>query len=464
MILVLHGGDGAFLRSSRKGCHDIGLRHGSNSLDPKAVRIWLLGGFRVSVGSRTVEGDMWRRKAASLVKLLALAQGHTLHRRRVMDLLWPRLDAKSAVNNLHRVLHFARAALETTPTNGSSRYLALLGEWLELCPNGPLWVDVDAFEGAAATARHVRESAAYRAAVELYAGELLSEDLYEPWTQEKREELRRLYHALLVELAALHEEREEYEVAIQALRRAVAEEPAREEAHVDASVRSRRPAARGAPSVQAAPEGPLRGVWCRTRRGYPAPVRRDTGREVPGGSFAIRRQPIRGVVGLLAQQSARPLTSFVGQESALVEVKRSLSMTRLLTLTGAGGSGKTRLALEVARDLAGAYPDGVWLVELAQLTNPALAPQAVAAALDVREQPGHPFAQTLSDYLGSRQTLLVLDNCEHLVDDVARLGRRGERVRASQGPQRSRLHSRLRGGPGGDGVARRKPGPIQRAG
>ncbi len=105
----------------------------------------------------------------------------------------------------------------------------------------------------------------------------------------------------------------------------------------------------------------------------------------------------------------------------MVGLKRELAMTRLLTLTGAGGSGKTRLALEVARDLAGAYPDGVWFVELAPLSDPDLVPQAVAGASGVREQPGRSLVDTLADALRGRRMLLILDNCEHLVDAAARL-------------------------------------------
>ena len=116
-----------------------------------------------------------------------------------------------------------------------------------------------------------------------------------------------------------------------------------------------------------------------------------------------------------------PRTSFVGREREIVEVKRALSMTRLLTLTGAGGSGKTRLALEVARDLVGAYPDGVWLAELAGLSEGDLVPQAVAKALGVKEQPSRPLTDTLVDYLRDKVMLLVVDNCEHLVEAAARL-------------------------------------------
>src|SRR5215210_9512478 len=96
-------------------------------------------------------------------------------------------------------------------------------------------------------------------------------------------------------------------------------------------------------------------------------------------------------------------------------------MTQLMTLTGTGGSGKTRLALEVARDLVGSYPDGVWLVELASLSEPELVAQEVAGALGIREQPSSPLLESLLDSLGDKEMLLILDNCEHLIDAVARL-------------------------------------------
>ena len=95
-----------------------------------------------------------------------------------------------------------------------------------------------------------------------------------------------------------------------------------------------------------------------------------------------------------------------------------------MTLTGAGGSGKTRLALEVARDLIEAYPEGVWLVELAPLSEDALVPKAVAEALGVPERPREPIADTLVEVLGERQLLLVVDNCEHLIEAAAGLADR----------------------------------------
>src|SRR5829696_7654266 len=103
----------------------------------------------------------------------------------------------------------------------------------------------------------------------------------------------------------------------------------------------------------------------------------------------------------------------------MLEVKRALAMTHLFTLTGVGGSGKTRLALEVARDLIDAYPDGVWLVELAPFSEEILVPKAVAEALKVSEHPAEPLADTLCEVLRNRELLLSLDNCEHLLEASA---------------------------------------------
>lgn len=115
------------------------------------------------------------------------------------------------------------------------------------------------------------------------------------------------------------------------------------------------------------------------------------------------------------------LTSFIGREKEIEEVKQLLSRTRLLTLTGSGGCGKTRLALQVAADLLDEYPDGIWLVELASLTAPALVPLTVASILNVREEPGSSISQTLANALKGKRLLLVLDNCEHVLQACAQL-------------------------------------------
>jgi non-specific serine/threonine protein kinase len=118
---------------------------------------------------------------------------------------------------------------------------------------------------------------------------------------------------------------------------------------------------------------------------------------------------------------APALTSFVGRADAVSEVAGLLGESRLVTVTGPGGSGKTRLAGRVAERVAGRFEDGVWLAELAAVRDPALVAAVVAAALGVREQPGVPTADALARVLARLQLLLVLDNCEHVIGAAAAL-------------------------------------------
>jgi DNA-binding SARP family transcriptional activator len=347
----------------------------------KIVRVWLLGEFRVSVGSRTIAKDAWRlRKAATLVKLLALAAGHRLHREQAMDLLWPDLGRRAASNNLRQALHAARKILASDPSAGF-RYLESEAEALVLCPQDELWVDVEAFQEATAIARRSKDPAAYRTSIELYSGELLPQDHYEEWAQTRREELRRLHLALLVELASLYEERGQHGPAVEVLRRVEAEEPTLEEAHASLM----RLYAVSDRSGQALTQYErLREVLSEKFGAEPSTATRRLRDEIAAG-----RLPPTHLAAIPSEESPdaskhnlpAPRTTFVGRAAEIVEVKRTLAMTRLLTLTGSGGSGKMRLALEMARALIGIYPDGAWLVELAPLTEEELVAQAAAEAL-----------------------------------------------------------------------------------
>lgn len=131
----------------------------------------------------------------------------------------------------------------------------------------------------------------------------------------------------------------------------------------------------------------------------------------------------RGVQAARLNNLPIQLTSFVGREREMERVLQLLDETRLLTLTGAGGSGKTRLALQVAGRLvdadSGTYPDGIWLVDLARLADPDLLPQAVASGLGLRDEGLRPLIEQLVDYFRSRKLLLLLDNCEHLIESCA---------------------------------------------
>ena len=115
------------------------------------------------------------------------------------------------------------------------------------------------------------------------------------------------------------------------------------------------------------------------------------------------------------------LTSFIGREKEMAEVKRLLATTHLLTLTGTGGTGKTRLSLQVAADLLDQFPDGVWLVELATVDDAKLVAQTIAAALGVREESEQPMPVTLGNFFRTKKLILILDNCEHVIAECAKL-------------------------------------------
>ena len=135
------------------------------------VAIRLLDGFVAEVGGEPVADSRWRlRKGRELVKLLALAPEHRLHREQLMDALWPELDPAAAANNLHQVVHVARRAL-------GAEAIVLRDELLTLHAG----VDVEDFERAAAHARRAGSPSAYRAALSLYSGELLPENRYDDW-------------------------------------------------------------------------------------------------------------------------------------------------------------------------------------------------------------------------------------------------------------------------------------------
>src|SRR3954452_7460992 len=145
------------------------------------VNVTLLGGFAVAVDGAAVPDSAWRlKKGRELVKLLALARGHRLHRDQGMHVLWPDLAPAAAANNLHQAVHVARRALGADAIDLRNEVLALTAE-----------VDVDALVATVAQARRLRTPAAYRAALSLYRGELLPENRYDDWANRAERNSRR---------------------------------------------------------------------------------------------------------------------------------------------------------------------------------------------------------------------------------------------------------------------------------
>jgi predicted ATPase len=306
----------------------VGAQGHSRPAPATGVRVHLLGAFAVAVDDRPVPESAWRlRKARTLVKLLALAPGHRLHREQVIAVLWPDRPPAAAANNLHQVLHVARRQLDGGDTG--RRCLRLEDDVLSLSAEEQLWIDAEAFRGEAVAALRSGDAQQAGAALELYTGTLLPEDLYEDWTEPARAELAGLQE----ELVAL---------------------------------------ARGA--------GPAR-------------------------------------AGAAARSDNLPaeLTTFIGREAELDEVARLLRRGPLVTVAGAAGCGKTRLGLEVAARQRERFRDGVWLVELAPVSQPDLVADAIATALGLKPGRQARGIAALAEALASFDGLVVLDNCDHLV-------------------------------------------------
>jgi predicted ATPase/DNA-binding SARP family transcriptional activator/DNA-binding CsgD family transcriptional regulator len=349
--------------------------------------------------------------------VLALAPGHRLLRDQVLEVLWPDDDPKAAANRMHHTLHVARRMLDS-----ASDHLRLEGDALSLAPPEAIWVDVDAFESALSAARRGREPGAYRSAISLYAGDLLPGDRYEDWAVPRREDLRNSYLAALGELAGLYEVKGDICQAVEVLQRAVKHEPAHEESHAGlmrlyARVGQRYAALRQYEQLQQAlqteldaePDEATQRLHAEILEGVvPAPPSLPPAEVAPRADEGRHNLPVS-------------LTSFIGREAEIAETHRLLQTTRLLTVLGPGGAGKTRLALEVAGSLIQEYRDGVWFVELAPVAEGALVPQLVAATLNVPEVPDKPLMATLAEALRHRHLFLILDNCEHLVDACAEL-------------------------------------------
>ena len=203
---------------------------GSDAITPLRVR--LLGGFRVErTGVGQAVSDWPRRSAKTLIKLLAVQPGHVLHREQVIDVLWPKVDAESALNSFGKALHVARRALEPKlPRRQDSAYLRLADAMLVLNTEHVV-VDIDEFEQLAEDAIRRREIAAYEAAFAAYGGELLPEDRYESWCSERRSALAELHIRLLLGMAEALERRGSYSEAADQLRDVLQRDPTREAVH-----------------------------------------------------------------------------------------------------------------------------------------------------------------------------------------------------------------------------------------
>jgi non-specific serine/threonine protein kinase len=380
--------------------------------DPALTRLYLFGDLEIHRGAQLVR--LPTRKAELLLAYLVLRpEAHG--REKLAALFWGDVSDEQARGSLRKALTALRQAFGPD---------VLLADRLtiQLNPDYPLWNDAAEFDRPEfrrpAGHEGVPPDRERLAALDLYRGDLLA-GFYDDWIAP----LREYYHAAFLEralsLAQLYRTRSEYDRAIDLARRALDVDQANERAHQQLMFCYLASGRRSEALQQ----------YDLCRRLLQEELGVSPGPETTALYRWILSGPASPSVEALRTNLPIPLSSFIGREAETARVKsllRPLSTTdpsagRLVTLTGPGGSGKTRLAIHAATDLLDAFPDGVWWIELAPLNDGAHVTKAVAHTLGVRESPDEPLLATLSAFLSHRQALLVLDNCEHLVAACADL-------------------------------------------
>jgi predicted ATPase/DNA-binding SARP family transcriptional activator len=399
----------------------------------------LFGTFAAQVDGRPLPPQR-SRKGDWLLALLALQRGGEMDRASLAGLLWPESAHTQALYNLRRTLTELREMLGSEAWRLTSPHPHTLA--LDLTG---AQVDVLAFDAALARG----DEASLQNAVELYRGPLL-EECAEEFILQERLPREQAYLETLETLAGHAAARGDHAAAIRRLRQAVALDPFRETAQqallkalvasgdLTASLLAYRDfCLRLHQEIHAEPSLETKALFHQLRAearrrgqasvgGTHAAGPRPAQRGDEAGADRVRPTGLTPHASRLTPPSAprrlpRPLSQFVGRETALHAVEACLETARLVTLTGPGGVGKTRLAIQVADAIADHHRDGVWFVDLSRLFEPALVPQAVAAVLAVQGQADRPLTETLGELLRSKQLMLVLDNCEHLLSACAEL-------------------------------------------
>ncbi len=363
----------------------------------------LLGKFRIQCGSRLIR--LPTRKLESLLAFLVLhPESHS--RDKLTTLFWGDVAENQARNSLRNALATLRAAM------GSDLILADR-QSVQLNPDASIWVDAREFEKVASDISQVESEVESQTGfaplvtrhLQLYSGDLLV-DLYDDWIAPERERLHALYIDALLRLTQTMRSRSEYGRAVEFAQQVLVRDGANERAHQHLifcylAMGNRTAALRQYKECQRA-------------------LKVELGVE-PSSETTALYEWIQQAPSMVRSDAARitnlliPASSFIGRAQEIAEVKRLLDADRLVTCTGIGGCGKTRLALQVATDLIDAFRDGVWWIELGPLADERLMPQAIAKALGIWERSDQSLTETLCHVMRERKLLLVMDNCEHLI-------------------------------------------------
>ncbi|MGI8808499.1 MAG: AfsR/SARP family transcriptional regulator [Acidimicrobiales bacterium] len=388
----------------------------------------ILGVLEVFDAGRPVE--IGAAKERALLAELLLHANQIVSRERLVEVVWGDTPPASAAATLNTYVAHLRTALEPGRAPRGRPGLLLTRDPGYLLAVDPERVDALRFERLAGEGRRAlaagdAETAAaiLRQALGLWRGEALADFVYEPFAQAEATRLGELRLATLEQRVDADLSLGRHHDLVSELRRLVDEHPLRERLWGQLMLALYR-CGRQSEALRA--YGELGKTLAEELGIDPSPalhrLEDDILHQRPDLEVAASPDPT-GPRGSIPVPSNLPagLTSFVGREDDIAEVERLCADARLVTLVGAGGVGKTRLALEVASRLLDAHPDGVFLVELAPLSDAGGIYQRVLASLGVREDDRRSPMETLADHVAERRMMLLIDNCEHLVDACAAL-------------------------------------------
>ena len=389
------------------------------------LALYFLGTPRIQLDDETI--TLERRKALALLAYLATEQEN--HSRGSLSaLLWPDYPQSNAFKNLRQVLWDIQKTIGEGWLMVGHDQISLNDDVAAPAGAGEVWLDVREFEtrfaeGCAQNEMGLRISLMADAA-KLYRNHFLTgfslKDAYpfNDWAFAESEALRHIFFDLLSKLSDDYCATGQAARAIPHSRRLVGLDPLNETAHrqlMEAYLQAGQSNAalkqyeaceqilRKELNLDPQPE--TRELYKRIRRGEAKPVRVEKRTEVIAPQHNLPHQ----------------LTMFIEREKEQHQVISLIAKKRLVTLVGAGGIGKTSLSLQVGRKLLKEYPDGVWFIALDSLSDPALITQTVASVLNIREGVDRRLLEKLTDALRPKTTLLILDNCEHLLDACAQL-------------------------------------------
>ena len=367
------------------------------------LEVRLLGSFDVRRDGRPI--TITSRPAQSLFAYLILSSGTSHRREKLAGMLWPDSLEETARDNLRHALWRARKAL---PSQLKTEYL--LADDLSIAFNvsSEYWLDAAELEKLSENAT-IDELISVLSA---YQGELLP-GFYDEWVTLEREHLYSIFEHHMARLMALLQDEKRWLDILDWGERWIklGQKP--------------EPAYRALMSAHAA-KGDMSKVAATYERCVkslkefgiePSEQTKELYENLKSGKETPRTESVskKPLAKELSSNIPVPLTSFIGRERELKEIARLLSGSRLVTLTGPGGVGKTRLAIQTAHDSIKIFRDGVFWVGLVGLSDENLIPQAIAQSLTVREITNELLFETLKTFLGSKELLLVLDNCEHLI-------------------------------------------------